>query len=111
MLLLALAIFFRHQFDAAAGWQPVTRTNQTALPAAVHITNRNLLVAPGESFDMPAGKRTQINSIDHKIYSQYHYLRSSLHDKGAIYAGLGKAALARTQYEKSVRLKNLLYAE
>jgi hypothetical protein len=108
--LLAVINFFRHQIPTL-GWQSTDR-NHTASSAEAQITNvinRSLLVAPGESIDMPAGKRLLINSLDHKIYSQYHYLSASLHDKGTIYAGLGKAALARMQYEKAVRLKNLLY--
>jgi hypothetical protein len=68
-----------------------------------------LLVAPGESLDMPPNKRTAIDSLDLRIYSQYHHLRSTLHDKGTIYAGLGKATLARIQYEKAVGLTRLLY--
>jgi hypothetical protein len=72
--------------------------------------SRALLVSPGESMvDIPPAKHEVINSLDHRIYMQYHSLTSTLRDKGAIYAGLGKATRARQQYEKARELKSVLY--
>jgi len=108
MLVMGVAALCQHHF--ATGSAKATDANTPACVSAVAcVSNRTLLVAPGDNLDMPSGKRTQIGSLDGRIYREYDYLRSTLHDKGAVYAGLGKAGLARIQYEKAVHLKTLLF--